>query len=454
MKHALMVLALFVSLCTPLSAVDRLPNFVIIFADDLGYGDLSCYGHPTINTPELDAMADQGMRFTQFYATANCCTPSRAALLTGRYPIRSGMCGDGVRVLYPNSKGGMPDSEITLAEALKTKGYATACIGKWHLGHLPPYLPTKHGFDYYYGLPYSNDMWPANKGRGFPPLPLFHMDKIIGYEPDQTQLTRQYTEHAIRFIKENKDKPFFLYMPHTFPHTPLFVSDKFKNVSQRGLYGDVVEELDWSVGQVLKTLDELELDENTLVIFTSDNGPWLQRKVNGGSAGLLRKGKGTTWEGGHREPCIARWPGQIKAGITNHEVITTLDIFTTCLSLAGVDIPQDRIIDGRDISRVLKGTGPAKIQPFFYYRGTYLMAVRKGPWKLHVITSDAFGGGAKKNTKLETPLLYHLEHDPSERYDVARQNPQVVADLLKEIAAHKATIKPVKSQLTGKMPEI
>ncbi|MGB9625015.1 MAG: sulfatase family protein, partial [Phycisphaerae bacterium] len=267
-------------------AAERPPNLVILFADDLGYGDLCCYGHPSIRTPNLDRMASEGLRFTDFYSAAPVCTPSRAALLTGRLPIRSGMVGTTRHVLFPDSKGGLPASEITIAEALKTKGYATACVGKWHLGHLPQYLPTRNGFDSYYGIPYSNDMKPS---------PILRNEEVIEEPAVQETLTPRYTDEAIKFIRREKDKPFFLYLAYNFPHVPLHVSDRFKDKSLRGLYGDVVEEIDWSVGEVLRTLRELGLAEKTLVVFSSDNGPWLIKNQHGGSAGLLRDGKGSTW---------------------------------------------------------------------------------------------------------------------------------------------------------------
>lgn len=412
-----------------------LPNIVIIFADDLGYGDLGCFGHPTIRTPNLDRMAAEGMKLTQFYSAASVCTPSRAALLTGRLPIRNGMCGDRRRVLFPNSKGGLPDGEITIAEALKTRNYATCCIGKWHLGHLPKYLPTRHGFDYYFGIPYSNDMRPT---------PLMRNEKVIEEPVDQTTLTKRYTREAVKFIERNKDRPFFVYFPHTFPHVPLFASKDFKGKSLRGLYGDVVEELDWSVGQVLQALRNLGLARKTLVFFTSDNGPWLIRKLNGGSAGLLRGGKGSTWEGGMREPCIAWWPGKIEAGSVSAALACTMDLFPTCLELAGLPLPKDRIIDGVSLVPVLMGERQAVRDVMFYYRGTRLMAVRKGPWKVHFITQAGYGEKPKKH---DPPLLYNLEHDPSEKYDVAKEHPDVIAEIMKVVERHRATVKPVKSQL-------
>ncbi len=422
-------------------AADRPPNFVIIFADDLGYGDLGCYGHPTIRTPNLDRMADEGMRFTQFYSAGEVCTPSRAALMTGRLPIRNGMCSDTRRVLYSSSAGGILDSEVTLAEALKSKGYATMCVGKWHLGHLPQYLPTKNGFDGYFGIPYSNDMKPT---------PLMRNEQTLEEPAVQPTLTPRYTEEAVRFIKDNRDKPFFLYFPHTFPHTPLHVSDRYKDKSTRGLYGDVVEELDWSVGQVLQTLRDLGLAENTLVFFTSDNGPWLIRGVNGGSAGLLREGKGSTWEGGMREPGIAWWPGRIKPGQVTQALAGTMDLFPTFVKLAGGEVPKDRVLDGVDMSPVLFGTGPSNRQSHFYYRGQRLMAVRKGPWKAHLMTQDGYG--QKEAIRHDPPLLFQVEQDPSERFDVAKEHPEVVADLLAEIERHKATVQPVESQLIPQLP--
>jgi len=435
MKKLILFVVITLSACNTALAADRLPNFVIIFADDLGYGDLSCYGHPTIRTPQFDRLAAEGMRFTQFYSVGNVCSPSRAALMTGRYYVRTGVNG----VLFPQSKNGIPENEITIAEALKTEGYATACIGKWHLGHLPQFLPPNHGFDYYFGLPYSNDMRPGHKRINYPPLPLVRMTETIEENPDQSQLTKRYTAEAIKFIKENKDKPFFLYFPHTFPHVPLYASEQFKGKSPRGLYGDVVEEMDWSTGEIIKTLRGLGLAENTLVLFTSDNGPWLSRGKDGGSAGLLREGKATTFEGGHREPAIAWWPGKIKPKTVCHEVASTLDLLPTCLSLAGVEIPKDRVIDGQDISPLLLGTGKVQTKPFFYYRQAELFAVRKGSFKAHMTTIEIMEKGKRKRLEHNPPLLFNLEHDPSEKYNVASKHPEVVADLLKEVEKHKAT---------------
>ena len=425
------------------------PNIVILFADDLGYGDLGVYGHPTIRTPHLDQMAAEGMKFTQFYVGASVCTPSRAALLTGRLPIRSGMVNDQIRVLFPPSEGGLPADEITIAEALKTAGYTTACFGKWHLGHQDEHLPTNQGFDHYLGIPYSNDMSPPtnnwSRAQTFPPLPLLRGTEVIEEEPDQRTLTRQYTEEAVQFIRDNQDRPFFLYLPHTFPHIPLFASHAFEGKSPRGLYGDVVEELDWSAGQILTTLRALGLEENTLVVFTSDNGPWLTEDLEGGSAGLLHDGKGTTWEGGMRVPALAWWPGTIAPGQTTDALATTMDLYATALTLAGVALPDDRVVDGVDLSPVLRGEREQVRDLIFYYRGTRLFAVRKGPWKMHYITQSAYVGDAP--VLRDPPALYHLDHDPSERFNIAADHPNVIADIMQTVEEHRAALTPAPSQL-------
>jgi arylsulfatase A-like enzyme len=439
----------------PAPAADRPPNFVVIFADDLGYGDLGCYGHPTIRTPHLDRMAAEGIRFTQFYSAAEVCTPSRAALLTGRLPIRSGMCDDQKRVLFPQSAGGLPQTEITIARALKAKGYATGCIGKWHLGHLPAFLPTAHGFDSYFGIPYSNDMDrvpTAPKGRAaflepkseYWNVPLLRDTREIERAPDQAQLTRRYTAEAVKFIQANRRKPFFLYFAHTFPHVPLFASKDFRGKSPRGLYGDTVEELDWSVGQVLDALRKEGLADDTLVFFSSDNGPWLIQLEQGGSAGLLRDGKGSTFEGGMRVPGIAWWPGRIKPGV-NRDLASTMDIFNTCLALAGVPLPSDRQLDGVDLSGALLRGERVPRDTFFYYRGARLYAVRQGDFKAHFITQPGYGPGgpAEKNP----PLLYNLQVDPGEQYDVAKAHPEIIERIIKVAEQHRATLTPAPSQL-------
>ncbi|HEY2573548.1 MAG TPA: sulfatase, partial [Verrucomicrobiaceae bacterium] len=420
--------------------------------------------HPTIKTPNLNRMAAEGMRFTQFYSAAEVCTPSRAGLLTGRYPIRSGMCHTKFRVLRRESTGHLPDDEITIAQALKTVDYATCCIGKWHLGNYmnnPEGHPRNHGFDYYFGLPHSNDMNPSGTGpKGAPAkleqdpswwqAPLYRNEVKLEQPTDQTQLTRRYTEEAVKFIGEKKGGPFFLYLAHTFPHVPLFASDKFRRKSARGLYGDVVEELDWSVGEILKSLREQNLAEKTLVFFTSDNGPWLIQGLAGGSAGLLREGKGSTWEGGMREPGIAWWPGVIKPGVCR-DIACTMDLFATSLKLAGAELPKDREIDGLDIMPLLTGKAKVERGAYFFYRGTELYAARLGRYKAHFITQSAFG--PDKPAPHDPPLLYDLESDPGESFDVAAQHADVIVRIKEAVKKHKATVKPVPNQMEAVVKE-
>ena len=439
------------------------PNVVIVLADDLGYGDLGCYGHPTIRTPHLDRMAAEGMKFTSFYSAAEVCTPSRAALLTGRLPIRTGMCSDTRRVLFPESAGGLQTTEVTLAKALKAKGYTTACVGKWHLGHLPEYLPMRHGFDSFFGLPYVNDMDRrtdiAPKGREailkpkieYFNVPLMRGDTIVERPADQRTLTKRYTEEAVKFIRSNKGKPFFLYLAHMVPHVPLFASDDFVGKSPRGIYGDAVEELDWSTGEVLKALKDEKLDKNTLVVFTSDNGPWLQFGEQGGSAGPLRDGKGSTWEGGMRMPAIAWWPGTVPAGVTTHEMASTMDLYVTAIKLAGGEVPADRPIDGYDITPVLTRNGTSPRDTMFFYRGTKLYAVRHGPWKGHFVTQMAYGKDAPVSH--EPPQLYHLGRDPGEKTDVAKDHADIVAKLKDIAAKHREGVTPGEPQLEKLLPK-
>ena len=419
------------------------PNIVLIFADDLGYADLGCFGSPRLKTPHLDRMAAEGRRFTSFYAAQAVCSASRAALMTGCYPNRIGIAG----ALGPQAKHGINESETTIAEVLKTRGYATAVFGKWHLGHHAKFLPTHHGFDEYFGLPYSNDMSPNHptSGKNFPPLPLIDGEKTVEHNPDQSQLTTRYTQHAVDFIDRNHARPFFLYVPHTMPHVPIHVSDKHKGKSGQGLFGDVILEIDWSVGEILAALSRHHLEEKTLVIFTSDNGPWLTYGNHAGSAGPLREGKGTTWEGGVREPCIMRWPGRIPAGSVTNDMAATIDLLPTLARLAGAEPQADRMIDGVDIRPLLFAEPGAKPRDsYYFYWNDHLQAVRKGRWKLHFphdYRSVGEGAGGRdgkpgpyvqKRTGTE---LYDLEADVGERHDVAKDHPDIVAQLEK-LAEH------------------
>jgi arylsulfatase A len=421
------------------------PNFIIILADDLGYGDLSCYGHPTIKTPNIDKMASEGIKFTQFYVGANVCTPSRSALLTGKLPIRNGMIG-GLGVFFPNSAGGLPTTETTVAKALKTKNYQTALVGKWHLGSLPQFMPNNHGFDEYFGIPYSNDMENIHqKLVPYPPLPLFRNQQVIEQNPDQSKLTERFTQESIQFIEKNKKKPFLLYYASCFPHVPLFASPNFKGKSQRGLYGDVIEELDWSVGKIFKTLKKNGLDKNTFVIFMSDNGPWLTQKENGGSAGLLYEGKASAYEGGMRVPAIIRYPALIKANQTSATIVTSMDLYPTILNLAGINPLNTNDLDGFSMTEFLKGKQESVRELVYYYTNEKLYAIRKGAWKAHFTTQPSYS--SELPTKHDPPLLYNLNKDPSEKYEVGKNNPEIVADLTKEFEKQLSNIKPVPRQM-------
>lgn len=436
------------------------PNVVVIFCDDLGYGDLGCFGHPSIRTPHLDRMATEGQKWTEFYVAACVCTPSRAALQTGRYPIRNGMCSDTRRVLFPDSAKGLPESEVTIGRMLKQAGYNTHAIGKWHLGHLPQYLPTSHGYDSYFGIPYSNDMDPvkgAPKGRArfnepkteYFNVPLMRGVEVVERPADQTTITKRFTEEAVQKIKAGDGKPFFIYLAHNLPHVPLFVSDDFTGVSRRGRYGDVIEEIDWSVGQILHTLRETGMDQNTLVVFTSDNGPWKSYKAQGGSAGLLRDGKGSTWEGGMREPTVFWWPGKIDPGIVM-EMGSTLDLLPTIASISGAAVPEDRTMDGVDLSCTLFEGEPSERTGLFYYHGEQIYAVRHGRYKAHFKTKTSYVG-QKAAVTHDPPLLFDLGVDPSEEYDVAAAHPDVIQQLKQLKAEHEEGVERVESQLTEKL---
>lgn len=422
----------------------------------MGYADLACYGNPKVKTPNLDRMAAEGVRFTDFYVGQAVCSASRAALLTGCYPNRVGIQG----ALPPRARTGLHPKEITLAEVLKERGYATAIYGKWHLGDHPDCLPTKQGFDEYFGIPYSNDMWPHHPtgGESYPPLPLYENEREVQSMPDQTQLTTWYTERAVRFIERNKERPFFLYVPHNMPHVPLFVSDKFKGKSGAGLYGDVLMEIDWSVGQILNALKQNGLDEKTLVMFASDNGPWLLYGDHAGSAQPLREGKGTSFEGGVRDPFIARWPGRIPAGKVCRELTTAMDVLPTVAKIAGGKLPEDRIIDGKDIWPLLAGEADAKTphKAYYYFWGNHLQAVRSGPWKLHlphdyITVNPGKGGQPGKNPNRMIGLeLFNLEADPGESTDVSSQNPDIVEQLEKLAEACRQDLGDSQTKTKGK----
>ena len=416
------------------------PNYVLIFCDDLGYGDLGCYGSTKNRTPRIDAMAKEGMRFTSFLSSSPVCTPSRASLLTGCYARRVGMHEDftGHWVLIPRSRRGMHANEWTLPEMLKAKGYATACIGKWHLGDQPPHLPTAHGFDEYYGIPYSNDM--ASARRGDPPLPLVQDTKVIEAPANQATLTKRYTREAIQFIERNKSKPFFLYLPHTFPHLPLFASKEFHGKSANGRYGDSVEEIDWSTGKILDALKQHGLDKNTLVIFTSDNG---SNGRNGGSNAPLSGAKGGTMEGGMRVPMIARWPGRIPAGGTCNELSSTMDFLPTFAALSGGLLSANKI-DGHDITPLLTGTKGAAspYEVFYYYRRRQLQAVRWGDWKWHLPLANTFPNWTTANQKGRgrPGKLVNLKTDLAEKVDVTAANPKVMAKMRELVAQAEAAL--------------
>lgn len=402
------------------------PNIILIYMDDMGYGDLGCFGSKKNRTPYLDRMATQGSKFTDFYVTSGVCTPSRSSLMTGCYPRRLNLHVDENNkwVLFPGARKGLNPKETTIAEMLKARGYATTCIGKWHLGDHPDFLPTKHGFDSYFGIPYSNDM-----GRKKIPLPLMRDEVVIEAPVKQASLTQRYTEEAISFITKNKKKPFFLYLPHTSVHLPLFPGEAFKGKSQNGKYGDWIEEVDSSTGQILKALKELGLEENTLVIFTSDNG---SNGRNGGSNAPLKGTKGSTHEGGMRVPCIMRWIGKIPAGSTCSQLASTLDLLPTFTSLSGGSLPKDRKIDGLNITDLILNKDGVKTprNSFFYYHTSQLQAVRSGNWKLVLPQRIRFDGwsGKKDNSPLQ---LFDLKADIGETTDLSDKHPEMVERLRK-----------------------
>ena len=400
------------------------PNIVLVNCDDLGYGDLGCYGSTRNPTPALDRLAAEGCRFTDFYMASPVCSPSRGAMMTGCYPPRIGFGDfDGRWVLFPGMACGLNPEEIAVARLLKRAGYATRLVGKWHCGDQKPFLPTHHGFDGYFGLPYSNDMGRQQPDDDYPPLPLIRGDDVIQQQPDQAALTERYVEDSVRFMRENRDRPFFLYLAHMHVHLPIFTPDRFMRESTNGRYGAGVMAIDWAMDAILDELARLGLEDNTLVIFTSDNGS--RASGEGGSNDPLRGTKGTTWEGGMRVPCIARWPGRIPPGSTCRGLATAMDFYPTFAKLAGVKLPDDRTIDGRDLSGTLfsGGESPSPHELFFYYRANNLEAVRDTRWKLHV---------RKKDEVIRE--LYDLEADPGETMDLADHNPEVVERLTAAIA--------------------
>jgi len=485
--------SLFLFACSPLNTIRPAdvtgiphasqPNIIILLADDLGYGDLGSYGHPSIRTPHLDRIAREGQRWTDFYTVAPVCSPSRGALMTGKLPVNSGLYGRGQAVFFPGDQGGIPEHELTIAEALKAVGYDTAIFGKWHLGDTPDALPTRHGFDEWLGLPYSNDMdWTIglptkeiiraiktgslslqeamktfaerktlfmNPKPEYWNVPLIKSssneegtrDVIVQRPADQRLLTKRYTQEAINYISRHKDgsNPFLLYLAYTMPHVPLFRSDEFAGHSRGGRYGDVVEEIDWSIGEIRKALETSGLDQNTLVVFSSDNGPWLLADHHSGSAGLLKQGKGTTYEGGMRVPGIFWWPGTIKPDVVGG-IGSIMDLYSTALSLAGVkaDLTHTNAID---LLPALQGR-PSPRRTLPYYRTGKLYAFRKGDYKIHFITEGAYGSG-EKYTEHESPLLFHLGEDPAEQFDLAIKRPAILADMLAAVKLHQSGLNQV-----------
>ncbi len=403
------------------------PNVMIIFCDDLGYGDLGCFGATDIATPNIDRMAEQGIKLSAFYSASSICSPSRAGLLTGRMPQRMGVHG----VFFPESYTGLPLDEITLADMLHEKGYVNGHIGKWHLGHMEKYLPTRRGFDYYFGIPYSNDMESVVYTRN---------NDVVEFHVDQSYTTKTYTHEALKFLEENHDRPFFLYLAHSMPHVPIYASEQFLGTSERGLYGDVIQEIDWSTGKILNKLEELGELENTLVIFSSDNGPWLVMEDHGGSAGPLREGKQYTFEGGMRVPTLAIWPAKIPAGIEYPDMALMVDWVPTIAAIVGYELPGDRPYDGVDIQPVLYGEGKREDTGWLYFDNQKLEAYREGDWKIKLAYEGFEGARWKKAVPPHPDLLINLKEDPGETHNLIEEYPEKFRDMKAKMDSARAAM--------------
>ena len=425
-------LIIFISCDTEKDNKEISPNIVFIFADDLGYGDLSSFGASDINTPNIDFIGKNGIKFTDFYSVSSVCTPSRAGMLTGRYPQRFGLNG----VLFPDSHTGLPSSEYTIAELLRDNGYKTGMVGKWHLGHKYEFLPLQQGFDFFYGIPYSNDMASTVYFAG---------NDVVDYYPDQSQMTKKLTEEAVKYIDRNKENNFYLYLAHPMPHVPIYVSEKFRGSSDRGLYGDVIQELDWSVGEIIKRLEELNILDETLVIFSSDNGPWLTMRDMGGSAGELRNGKMYTFEGGMRVPTLAMMKGLIPEGIESNEIISQLDWMPTFASLTRTEISKEIAIDGDDITEILRGNSFDYERDYLFFDYEKLEAYRRGDWKVKLPYEGWPGSWYKSPIDSHDTLLFNLRKDPGEKNNIFDSN--------REMAKSLIDLMNVKYKEMGKLPE-
>lgn len=416
------------------------PNIVFIFTDDLGYGDLGCFGATDIKTPHIDRIAEEGIKFTSFLSASPVCSPSRAGLLTGRMPQRMGINA----VFFPESFTGMDPEEITFAEILKEKGYRTAAVGKWHLGHMERFLPLNQGFDQYFGIPYSNDMESVVYLRD---------NEVETFDVDQTYTTQKYTEEALAFIDKASDSPFLLYLAHNQPHVPIYASPDFQGKSARGLYGDVIQEIDWSVGQVLAKLEEKGILENTIIVFSSDNGPWLVMEDHGGSAGPLREGKQYTFEGGVRVPTVAMWKGKIAPGQVYEELATQMDWFPTFCNIVGAEIPQDREIDGKDLSAVLFENGKREGDAFLYYMLSDLRGYREGDWKIKLPFPGFEGSRGMKAVAAHDTLLFNIKNDPGETTNLAQGNSEKLAQMMRAMDIAVKQLGPLPPNLVIRSPQ-